>query len=126
MIPLTQTHFYGGKEKGITRGNCWQTCIASLLELPLEDVPHFVDIDEQGGQDWWQHTLEWLLYKGYAMYTPDEHPAEGYYLVTGKSPRGDYYHVVIYEGGNMVHDPHPSGAGVLTEEHFAYFREWTN
>lgn len=33
MIPVYQTR--GGRQ-----GNCWPACLASLLELPLEDVDH--------------------------------------------------------------------------------------
>lgn len=40
-----------------------------------------------------------------------------YYLVSGYSPRG-IFHVCIYQNGVMVHDPHPTGEGILTEEIF--------
>lgn len=126
MTPTMQTYFYGGNEDGVTRGNCWQACLASLLDLPLDDVPHFVDIDEQGGEDWWHSTVTWLWEKGFAMHVPDTHPENGYYLVTGKSPRGDFYHVVVYRNGELDHDPHPDGAGVLTEEHFVYIERYRN
>lgn len=43
------------------------------------------------------------------------------YIVSGKSPRG-ISHVVIYINGKMIHDPHPSGAGVFEteDEKFGY------
>lgn len=124
MTPHRQTYFYGGNEDGVTRGNCWQTCIASVLDLPLETVPHFVDIDEQGGEDWWFHTIRWLRERGLELYVSEDHLDTGeYYLVTGKSPRGDFHHVVVYKDGKLAHDPHPSDKGVLTEEHFAFIRE---
>lgn len=40
-----------------------------------------------------------------------------YYMVSGQSPRG-VTHVCIYQNGVMVHDPHPTGEGILTEEYF--------
>jgi hypothetical protein len=40
--------------------------------------------------------------------TPDGVPC----LATGPSPRGDYNHVVIWQDGRCVHDPHPSGDGL--------------
>ena len=117
MTPLTQTYFYGGYEEGRTRGNCWQTAIASVLDLPLETVPHFVQAHEDGVMDWWAYTLGWLNHHGYVMYSLDRHVyTNEYYLVTGKSPRGDFYHVVVYQNGKMVHDPHPDRTGVLDEE----------
>jgi len=41
-----------------------------------------------------------------------EHP-DTPYLTSGKSSRG-VDHVVIYMNGKMIHDPHPSGEGLLT------------
>lgn len=130
MIPHTQTHFFGGYEEGVIRGNCWQTAVASVLDLKLEQVPHFVDADERFGVDWWEYTVNWLWHNGYDIFRPDRHLyTNEYYLVSGKSPRGDFYHVVIYKNGKMVHDPHPSQAGVLTEETMevirpSYLREY--
>lgn len=126
MTPVTQTYFYGGNEDGVTRGNCWQACLASILDLPLDDVPHFVDIDARGGENWFHSTINWLWKRGLAMYTPETHPENMYYLVTGKSPRGDFYHVVVYRNGELVHDPHPDRTGVLTEEHFTYIESHKN
>jgi hypothetical protein len=40
-----------------------------------------------------------------------------YYLVSGLSPRG-VFHVCIYQNGIMVHDPHPTGEGINTEQQF--------
>ena len=37
----------------------------------------------------------------------------GYFLVCGESPRG-VLHQVVYHGDKMVHDPHPSNAGITT------------
>lgn len=123
MRPIHQTYFYGGIEPGITRGNCWQTAIASILELDLDAVPHFVDIDERGGMNWWSFTVNWLWHRGLELYELDHHLyTNEYYLVSGKSPRGDYYHVVVYRNGRLVHDPHPDGTGVLTEEWFNVIR----
>lgn len=123
MTPLHQTYFYGGDEDGITRGNCWQTVLASLLDLPLDAVPHFVDLHDRKGVDWWQFSINWLWYRGYEMFRLNGHLYnDEYYIVSGKSPRGDYYHVVIYQNGKLFHDPHPDGTGVLTEEDFEVIR----
>ena len=35
----------------------------------------------------------------------------GFFIVSGKSPRG-YEHAVIYNFTGMVHDPHPASGGV--------------
>ena len=39
------------------------------------------------------------------------------YTATGKSPRG-VLHVVIYQDGKMIHDPHPSNDGLVEVEHY--------
>lgn len=33
----------------------------------------------------------------------------GYWIASGKSPRGDFDHCVIYRGAVREHDPHPDG-----------------
>lgn len=123
MKPLHQTHFYGGNEPGITRGNCWQTAIACVLDLELDEVPHFVDLHDTHGIDWWHYTTEWLYHRGYEIYRIPTHLyTNEYYFVSGLSPRGNWFHVVIYRNGKMVHDPHPSGEGILEEEDFEVIR----
>ena len=44
-------------------GNCMQAAIASLFELPLEKVPHFISL----GKDWWQTYCDFLQEQGYAF-----------------------------------------------------------
>lgn len=128
MTPITQTELYDPARPD-HRGNCWQTVLASVLDLPLDEVPHFVQDDhthngrENFEWDWWKRSIDWLRDRGMKLeYAKvDETPGE-YLLVSGKSPRGDgtIYHVVIYRDGVMVHDPHPDGTGLLTVESNAY------
>jgi hypothetical protein len=78
----------------------------------------------------WDNVREyWLASKGYKEtyilkesidQWVKEHPKTPY-IVSGKSPRG-ISHVVIYENGKMIHDPHPGGAGVFEteDEKFSY------
>lgn len=96
-------------------GDCWKACIASLLGVENYDsVPHFALY----GDAWWPETYRWVLinhglsltYWGEDVVPP--HP--GIYIGSGPSPRGDFYHAVIVdEKGNLIHDPHPSRAGVI-------------
>lgn len=120
MKPVFQDKFY---EPGIPneeqRGNCLSAVIASLLELDLHEVPNFVQIDVDGGQNWWEHLLEFLSKRGLTIYwvTDEVKPEQDeYYTVSGLSPRGNgIYHIVIYQNGKMVHDPHPDNTGLLSE-----------
>lgn len=43
----------------------------------------------------------------------------GYHVISGQGPRG-CRHSVVGKAGKMVHDPHPSGAGLLTEEEYGF------
>lgn len=46
-----------------------------------------------------------------------------YYLVSGLSPRGSFRHIVIYQNGKLVHDPHPDNTGIL--ENGKEDQEWS-
>lgn len=124
MKPVMQTRGYDpAAPAGEQRGNCWTACIASLLGLPIEDVPDFVQIEVDGGEDWWGHTWRFLNGRGYLLTIVDlTDPGDGPYIQCGLSPRSPaadgkaVYHAVIHEGGRLVHDPHPDGLGVVSIE----------
>lgn len=113
MIPVLQDVFYmPGLPEEEQRGNCWPSCLASIMEKSLAEVPGFF------GEDWWSRSQAWVESQGWEIsFFPLEftdwqnkfdetiEPNE-FYIVGGKSPRGDFRHVVIYQNGKMVHDPH--------------------
>lgn len=144
MIPVTQTSFYDpDAPPEEQRGNCLTAVVASLLELPIEAVPDFVQdhVDHLGSADtpraqasewyWWTHLNRFLTEHGQRMHYlrnveapqphpsredgfPDPEPGE-FYTVSGISPRDSrIHHIVIYRDGVMVWDPHPDRTG-LTE-----------
>ena len=92
-------------------GNCLQATIASILEMNLEDVPHFAAMPDD---TWFEFMCNWLWDKGWNIEdfeTVNDSPE--YMLTIGPSQRG-VSHAVIYKDGEMVHDPHPSNAGLLS------------
>jgi hypothetical protein len=114
MTPVEQNVFGEGK------GNCWAACIASLLDLPITEVPNFCGEPERN-PNWFSDTDKWLKQRGFRVI--DFQGASGiameegaYAIANGKSPRGDFFHVVVMtvQDGQFVvaHDPHPSGAGL--------------
>lgn len=111
-------------------GDCWRTCIAMVLDLAPEEVPHFVDLHLDDGDvttDRWPlfkgtevtvpafaaATQVWLRERGLEMYSYDGPPGDytGFAIATGPSPRGDFSHaVVVY---TVAMDRRDDGTGVL-------------
>ena len=79
--------------------------------MDIEKVPCFE------GDDWYLQVMNWLEDNKIELVRWDyEVQFKGYYLVVGQSPRGDFKHIVVYENGKMVHDPHPDGTGLASIE----------
>ena len=88
MIPVFQTILAdperadGHNAEGIA-GNCYQAALASVLELPLEQVPHFA----QDGVHWCESSGEWLTARGLvrSFYDGDARLAEMARRLSGMS-----------------------------------------
>lgn len=125
MKPVDQTRFGGLDHPPDERGDCWSACIASLLEIPLSEVPHFVRHDSQDEIN--AEMAAWMGRRGFLYltistsggWTPGEHV---FAIASGPGPRG-HRHCVVWQGGRgMVHDPHPSRAGLVGDpEEFDLF-----
>ena len=108
MTPVDQTIF-GGRE-----GNCFAACVATILRLPLEDVPNFC-----AHEDWFARFDAWLRERGLwplkfdaSAELIDNVARDALGIVSGEAERG-LMHATVWRGGAMVHDPHPSRAGLL-------------
>ena len=104
MKPVTQTILHGDPDG--RPGNCLQAAIASLLELPLHVVPHFVLHD-----DWLERMAAFCTIHGYELSSqaPDEYCAYG--MAWGLSERG-VRHAVCWVDGRLAFDPHTSRTGL--------------
>ena len=109
MRPVDQTLFGHGV------GNCFAACVASVLEVPLADVPNFCV--EYSESEWYFALARWLGERGFAPLTQQVNPAvffewcsqlwpEVYWIAGGPNPRG-VSHAVVYRGAKLVHDPNP-------------------
>lgn len=88
-------------------GNCLQAAVASLLDLDLDDIPHFITHD-----DWLQYLVDWGRWRGYLVVArPPATVAAG--IAYGPSPRG-VQHAVVWLDGAIAWDPHPSRDGLLS------------
>jgi len=109
MNPVYQTIF-GGKE-----GNCFQAALASIMELPLKDVPHFMLYDEA---NWWEKYEKWAKQFGLqpiGIVPGGEWKPRGWHLILGGSPRGEFDHCIVGFAGKPVHDPYPNGKCELND-----------
>jgi hypothetical protein len=98
-------------------GDCMRACIASLLDLPIADVPHFAQIDADGGDNFWIGVTDFCRSRGFAFVTVkgsfvwSADPI--YHIIAGPSPRAaGVHHAVIGLNGRVHFDPHPSRAGL--------------
>lgn len=112
MIKVYQTRMKTDEQNG----NCYAAVIASIMEKDsAEDV---IQIQEHYDSAHWVTLLDtWLASKGWDLCTIPGHLYDGrYYFVSGGSPRRkDIRHIVIYQNGVMVHDPHPDGSGITED-----------
>lgn len=118
MTPVDQEYLY--VEEPRQYGDCVRAVIASLLDLPIADVPHF--LKEANGDHYefycaiddflasrclkimWQVSLIHYWRPG----DPDL-----YHYMSGPSPRDkNIHHAVVGMNGNIVFDPHPDHTGL--------------
>jgi hypothetical protein len=112
---VTQTIFAGDQSGRL--GNCLQAAIATLLGLPLEEVPHFAECP----WDWVHEMVGFAREHGYQIVwrTGGDRPTFG--LVFGPSVRSaDTTHAVAVVDGE-VWDPHPSRAGLTAESTYVHW-----
>lgn len=123
MKPVYQTRRNGAN------GNCFEACVASILELSLDQVVDLASAHEHG--DWLQTFMDWCTIHGlyYVETSPvkfktqqagkrkDGETAFGdcYHIITGISPRGNYKHAVVGRNGKTVHDPFGPDAEPMME-----------
>lgn len=135
LKPVFQTIF--GNGIGTEAGNCMPACLASILEIPLDDIPHFAG-NHYEPRDFHKAVDEWLRSIGYRpirMYVENieecalyiEGWSDEFVLLSGDSPRGDWAHIVVGKVSDhgysfdVVHDPHPSGSGLASDPKWVTF-----
>src|SRR4051812_4006403 len=118
-------------QSNVSPGNCWQTCVAMLLDVEAEVLP--AQVKEVDGKmvstDRYMNRLNAYLFKHYSLHyvcvhgteingllKAYGHPPEGIYTWEGetvRSPVTQCDHVVVAQGDKLLWDPHPSRVGLL-------------
>lgn len=132
---LKQKQLYRHEPDKMQYGDCHRTALACLLNIPVEDSPHFIGeyerreaLKTQGLEMepyiWQDEQEAWLNNLGYTTvdvcfdgsgtgaeeifnFMRARNP-EVFYMLGGTSPRGTNHSVVCY-GGGFEWDPHPDG-----------------
>ena len=88
--------------------DCFSACLASILELSLDDVPNFA-VDHE---DWLGALTAWLapmnLGAVFIEFNEGLQTPSGYAVLTAKSPRGNFDHAVVCHDGVIAWDPSPN------------------
>lgn len=121
MKKLTQTKLHK-PEEGI-RGHHAVTSYACYFDLEIEEVPNIEDLfDCQPSTFWYDCFSLWM--KDYMQHNERVHSTDpyldghnDYYFAVGPSSRG-CKHQVIYKGGELYWDPHPSREGLTSVDFY--------
>ena len=111
------------------QGDCARASIASLLNVEkVTDVPHFAE-DRPDAVTFWRRIEDYLHEKELHIIEMRIHgmlsleqclnsicqstTVASYFMLSGESPRHKgSNHMVVCQGGRIVHDPHPDDTGL--------------
>ncbi len=119
MKPIFQTTF------GKKTGNCFSACVASILELSLEEIPSFCvyyspSISAEKFDKWLSEKNLFTILVKFNKNNPPNKKYMGYHIIAGQSPRYNCTHAVVGYGDKILHDPHPDGDGLLNKNDWEY------
>lgn len=93
-------------------GDCFRACVASILELKLEEVPMFKGGCQRQYSDW-LNKYYGIIVRTFSVEDEDFHETApwfydevGYQILTVKSQRFlGVHHAVVGQGLRIIHDP---------------------
>ena len=112
MKGIKQTWFGGIDAPANGNGNCFQACVASILEIPLDgSFNHGVFSDDE----WFQRFNDWLKQYGLAsifiecsLTNPlNSTPLRGIHIAEMEVVGSSLKHAVVIDGDKIIHDPMP-------------------
>lgn len=98
--------------------NCFSACVASLLELNVEQVPDFMWMaDGILNPNWLDDFDKWLRPHGFAplciQNTAGYIPLRGVYYIVGGKVECGIMHAAIGFNNQIVHNPYPGDASIV-------------
>ena len=96
-----------------TFGDCLRACVATLLQIPIVQLPHW-----RSEPEWPINFYQWLEERDLARVDAKPGKLDGFselwglHIISGPSPRGGCNHTVIGYNGDIFFDPHPTGDGL--------------
>jgi hypothetical protein len=132
VIPIQQEVSGHDPERGFF-GDCLRAALASLLELPLSDVPHFAAQTWPDTAKFQKNVGEWLATRGFVLipttwfdFKLNHFASTGdcYHLILGMCDDGFgglVGHAVVGLNGVVVHDPNPEKPVMVDEIKDRYF-----
>lgn len=103
--------------------NCWQVSAAAILGVPVEELPDQVKIEEAGKSFnnallaylRRHHDKTFVVVEEGQRQAPLRVDPDAMHIIIGeteRTPRNGNLHAVVGRGGELLHDPHPSRAGL--------------
>jgi hypothetical protein len=103
------------------KGNALQACVASIFGASMDNVPNFIEADN------YADAIADFVYTNYGLtfvkFSQNKNELdfkvqnETWILAAGKSPRGNFKHVVVSKIVDkkitLLHDPYPDGEGLV-------------
>jgi hypothetical protein len=131
MKPVTQTKFslFYADGRRFNYGNCLVACIASILEIEIDEVPNvnvFYGIQETDVEDqalWLSYLNAWLFHKHSLKLIKTHDPKKlpgSYFICRGQSYRA-LPHCIVMHSIKAPFDPHPTREGLKSIDHYYYF-----
>ncbi len=99
-------------------GDCQRACIASLLEIDINEIPHFYETGNDS--EFFKSLNRYLATQGLVHvetmpidFKLSQYRNKGnlYHMIYGETVRGSQ-HAIVALNGEIIHDPHPDKAGL--------------
>lgn len=131
MNPVTQENTVTDTERGVF-GDCLRAAVASILDLPLSSVPHYMQI-HRDAKEAYRAYQEFIASHGYmAVQMPGrmfmdlirDTGVDCYHLISVPDHENGVAHSLVGLNGQIVHDPMPGGGqipGTIDDWHVCVF-----